>query len=356
MTFRIKQFGELSGWRPIEMAGLDVRLITKCPCCTKRGNVICSLIDHENGWSLSSCECCGHVWYSMPPTPEWFDSFYADTWDTGKGHSVADMIAYLKNHDDDRDLNSVSQNVRHAQLPPDAKILDVGCGYGRMLNRLKGDGYQNLYGVDTSKHRVEVVRGAYGFPVHCGPFDSVPDDKFDLIYSFHCLEHCYDPAAFMRKCASLQDDGGLVMIAVPNFFGEPTMGVCLFLPHLHSFNVRSLAYLMMRHGYSPIAKNGEDSHGLVLLGRKTKMKLEDRGNGDMFSAAKAKFRKGLCDGLPVRKYLLWERDKDNATFYDELPDLSALKYPRWLEVEPCEPVTDAPFEIQFDGPVRLCVK
>lgn len=30
----------------------------------------------------------------------------------------------------------------------DSSILDVGCGHGKLLNRMRRDGFQNLVGVD----------------------------------------------------------------------------------------------------------------------------------------------------------------------------------------------------------------
>lgn len=44
----------------------------------------------------------------------------------------------------------------------EAKILDIGCGYGRVLNELSLNGYKNLYGVDFSYKMI--VRGRKQFP------------------------------------------------------------------------------------------------------------------------------------------------------------------------------------------------
>jgi SAM-dependent methyltransferase len=50
-----------------------------------------------------------------------------------------------------------------AKILPDAKILDYGCGYGRITNLLYAKGYTQITGVDTS---VEMIRrGLNEFPV-----------------------------------------------------------------------------------------------------------------------------------------------------------------------------------------------
>ena len=41
-------------------------------------------------------------------------------------------------------------------------ILDVGCGYGRTLNQLYEEGYNNLIGIDFSENMIE--RGKKQYP------------------------------------------------------------------------------------------------------------------------------------------------------------------------------------------------
>lgn len=39
-----------------------------------------------------------------------------------------------------------------------AKILDLGCGYGTFLNALRSLGYKNLYGVEIGKEQSEFLK------------------------------------------------------------------------------------------------------------------------------------------------------------------------------------------------------
>jgi ubiquinone/menaquinone biosynthesis C-methylase UbiE len=43
-------------------------------------------------------------------------------------------------------------------LAPDSHILDVGCGYGRVLEILYREGYRNLVGVDPAPAMVAAAR------------------------------------------------------------------------------------------------------------------------------------------------------------------------------------------------------
>lgn len=72
----------------------------------------------------------------------------------------------------------------------DAKILDVGCGYGRTLNELYHMGYQNLIGIDFSSGMIE--RGKSQFPylnllVKENASIDFPDNHFDAVILFAVL-------------------------------------------------------------------------------------------------------------------------------------------------------------------------
>ena len=49
-------------------------------------------------------------------------------------------------------------------LPPrrETRILDCGCGYGRMLKALQESGYQNVEGVDCSLEQVQYAQQVLG--------------------------------------------------------------------------------------------------------------------------------------------------------------------------------------------------
>jgi SAM-dependent methyltransferase len=54
-------------------------------------------------------------------------------------------------------------------------IVDYGCGYGRALSVLKGDGYEHLAGFDPAPAMIETARGRY------------PDIRFDVLKDFRSI-------------------------------------------------------------------------------------------------------------------------------------------------------------------------
>lgn len=68
------------------------------------------------------------------------------------------------------------------------KILDIMCGYGRLANKLKERGYQNIYGIDNENYSVFNI--PKDFTYICDDFINHEfDDNFDFAYS---LYNCYD--------------------------------------------------------------------------------------------------------------------------------------------------------------------
>ncbi len=99
----------------------------------------------------------------------------------------------------------------------DAKILDVGCGAGGMLEPLAR--YGEVTGVDTSRELVELCRGR-GFPrveVASAYELPVPPGSVDLITLFDTIEHVADEDRALRECHRALRAGGLLFLSVPAY-------------------------------------------------------------------------------------------------------------------------------------------
>ena len=71
-----------------------------------------------------------------------------------------------------------------------SKILDVGCGYGRVLNELYENGFNDLTGVDTAENMIK--RGKREYPylnLIANPDGKIPfpDNSFDAVVLFGIL-------------------------------------------------------------------------------------------------------------------------------------------------------------------------
>jgi ubiquinone/menaquinone biosynthesis C-methylase UbiE len=79
-----------------------------------------------------------------------------------------------------------------------ARVLDVGCGGGYFLHRLREYGAGECHGIDLVEERVESARRRYpSLEVHVGSATELPfeDASLDLVTQFTCLSSIVDDSA-----------------------------------------------------------------------------------------------------------------------------------------------------------------
>ena len=97
-------------------------------------------------------------------------------------------------------------------------ILDVGCGEGFTLNRLKEKGIgKNLEGVEYSKAAIELGHKMYpDIKIKQGNIYKLPykDNTFDLVLCTEVLEHLDDPQKGLKELVRVSKK--YLVISVPN--------------------------------------------------------------------------------------------------------------------------------------------
>lgn len=136
-----------------------------------------------------------------------------------------------------------------------ARVLDVGCGSGVLLARMKSLGWE-AQGVEVDPGGVAAAQ-ARGVSVHQGQLAEAnfPDHHFDAVHSAHVIEHVHDPAALLRECFRILKPGGKLVVITPNTasFGHQHFGAAwlnLDPPrHLMLFNKSNLRALAEKQGF-----------------------------------------------------------------------------------------------------------
>ena len=100
-------------------------------------------------------------------------------------------------------------------------VLDVGCGTGRDVARLRDDGF-NAIGVDASAAMVEAGATRYGLDAKCLRIDALPElkglsDRFDAVLCAAVLQHVRGTQLLdsLYRLRSLVAPNGFFMISVP---------------------------------------------------------------------------------------------------------------------------------------------
>lgn len=104
-----------------------------------------------------------------------------------------------------------------AQLPtgPEMRVLDAGCGSGRLLDELRD--YGHVTGLDLNPDSVEVARSRGHEDVVQGPVEQLPwpDETFDLVISLDMVEHTADDRVTLRELRRVTKPGGYFLMTVP---------------------------------------------------------------------------------------------------------------------------------------------
>jgi len=124
------------------------------------------------------------------------------------------------------------------------RILDVGCGNGDDLIRLKSNGWA-LYGVEPNPYAAAHARRV-GIEVFSGPIEQAPfpESSFKVITLFHSLEHVHDPVLTLRQVARLLAPNGLVLVRTPNV---ASLNFRLFGIHWHGLEIPRHLYWFDPH-------------------------------------------------------------------------------------------------------------
>ncbi len=331
-----------------------------CPCDGNDLLLLCALMGRAI-IRVGCCDSCGYVGYIDKPTREWFDMFYRSVWDKADTKTAKEKPYVRGLHE-----AAVEDIVNCYKIAKNARILEMGSGYGNTLYHLKQLGYTDLAGVEPSSHRVESAKRGSTIPTIRAPFEEAPlDAPYDLIYSFHVLEHVYDPAVVVKKCAALQPEGGYLVFVVPH--KESVMTTLLFLPHLHRYTEYALSGLLTHAGYR-VRKCVISDQEITIIAQKHKTEKVFYQFG-LFKETLDYFRNRL--GVGTHWYhprlLWWYR----TIGYDEggqLPFLFPSLLWRWMwhfhhkaplqaaVVEDAPHKTTAPLEIQFSGNIQMLIK
>lgn len=134
----------------------------------------------------------------------------------------------------------------------DSRILDVGCGGGRLLLSMFENGFTDLTGVDPYVR--EDIRYASGVHVYRRELAEI-EGPFDLVMMHHSFEHLPDQQDTLARLHERLAPGGVVLLRVPTVSSRAwseygTDWVQLDAPrHLYLHSVQSLELLAKASGF-----------------------------------------------------------------------------------------------------------
>ncbi len=105
-------------------------------------------------------------------------------------------------------------------FPPDARLLEAGCGSGRFVHWLTARGY-DIEGMEISAETVATLHRVFPqLKIREGDVRTLPyaDNTFEGILSLGVIEHVYEGmAAPIREMHRVLKPGGMALVIVPSF-------------------------------------------------------------------------------------------------------------------------------------------
>lgn len=248
------------------------------------------------------CRRCEHWYLRKLPSAAWYDRYYREQWDTGAttphhklaararyrlGRSrlqVAELFARRARSAFAGDvagdaqamqlfsllLGVVEESTSYHADPSIRRVLEVGCGYGGLLQRFHARGIDAV-GTEASPRRAAAARSR-GLNVldtgTRGLAAAASLAPFDLVYSLQVLEHVVDPRAHVEQLASLVREDGYVFLQVPYLLQEVNLlHRAHSAVHLDSYSPYSLEKLLATCGLVPLRLQVDNN--VHVLARKT---------------------------------------------------------------------------------------
>ena len=242
--------------------------------------------------------------------------FVGEYYLTGRG-----LLGKLLTRIEPRFGNHFPASMREVDLglTPDSRILDFGCGAGRLLQSLHYFGFRDLTGADAFIE--SDIEYQTGVKIQKRPLSDL-EGPFDLVMLHHSFEHLPDPAAELREIKRLlaPDGNCLIRIPVAAFAWEKygTNWVQMDPPrHLYLFTEKAMRKLADEAGLE-ITDVRYDSTGFQFWGSeqyKRDIPLVPEGGDGRFAPSSIFTKQQLDDWEAKALELNAEGRGDAACFY-----------------------------------------
>jgi 2-polyprenyl-3-methyl-5-hydroxy-6-metoxy-1,4-benzoquinol methylase len=212
------------------------------------------LLGTELDFEIRSCTACKSVYISPQMTTDELSYFYDNMYlDDSPEEIKARGLGYTEKQ---------MRKIITTRKPNGGKFLDVGCGFGAVLEGMDHPGWE-LHGLETGKNAIEIARQRVpSATIHEGLIEDADfeEGSFDCITIIAVLEHVKHPSAVLEILMKWLSPGGLLIVQVPHV--EPFIRLKKWIPgipivfeaprHLFDFSPRTLRNYFQKTGCKDI--------------------------------------------------------------------------------------------------------
>jgi SAM-dependent methyltransferase len=205
------------------MSPVNKQALRPCPVCHGAEATVlhCQQLQQPDDsplpgeYDVVACPACGFVYADTPASQAAYDRYYAEhskyedpTLATGGGAGSFDR----------RRLDLLADRIA-ARAASTARILDVGCAGGGLLEALQRRGFKSLHGVDAAPECIRRVRemNIEATQATLSQLSTAAvGGPFDIIVLSHVLEHVVDLRSLMTFLVTQLASGGRIYAETPD--------------------------------------------------------------------------------------------------------------------------------------------
>jgi len=192
---------------------------TNCPLCKHELKKVFStkdyLVSGKNFGIMECSNCRLRLTNPFPGKNTIGDYYESDDYisHTDKSKSLFDLVYNLVRS---TMLARKRNLVEKAVGKKSGTIMDIGCGAGHFLNKMKESGW-DVSGVDASPKARALVNNQFGISVVSPDEWLNSHEKYDVITCWHSLEHVHEPWVYLGKIRAQLNHDGVLIVALPNY-------------------------------------------------------------------------------------------------------------------------------------------
>lgn len=179
------------------------------PPCKLCGNIDTYILDSsETPYKVLECKNCGFIAVFPLPDMKSLTAHYDESY----------YEAFIDQSEAKKKLWSKRlEGLHRFRKQKKGKLLDIGCGDGLFLSLAKKNGWE-AEGTELSAWAAPYIKKTYDITVYQGDLSTLPlaQEHYDVITSWHSIEHMPDPLGMLNKVSTLLKKDGMAVIACPN--------------------------------------------------------------------------------------------------------------------------------------------
>jgi SAM-dependent methyltransferase len=208
-----------------------------------------SISEQKIGFGI--CNTCGMIIQSTTPTIKEVINYYENA-ATYSNPGREGKPSTNKTNAVNRQLDCIYKDIKDPK-----KVFQVGCSDGYTLSEFLARGVLQVSGIDPGSESSKVAKSLYGIDTIVGTLEDtiigVDNTNCDLVVLTHVLEHLFDPIEALKKCRTLLNNTGWLLIEVPLFENVSKMPNGIFtLEHLNYFTEGTIVQAVTDAGYDVI--------------------------------------------------------------------------------------------------------